>query len=737
MILKKWRQTAAFLLIFLSLTVSGTAACAPIESQATVEADAPGPTASATAVSNPTSSVTAVSPTAIPIATIDRQSFAPELDAPTPTPEPRTFNYPTATPTPTPPVFPTLPSENSVTFTLADHFGGVPTAVLVENNIAYLGVGPRLALVDISNPAAPQFIGQSPILGNSLRDIAKDGAFIYGAAGRAGLVVLDVSDPAKIEIVNAGPNYSEANPLDAQQVALSGGRVFVRNYAPSANDLIWFELPTASEPQFSGSLPLGQSEGFGVAGDLLFLPAGSGIRVAPAQNPDETISRIDAPGAIHRIRTAVQHNTLYLSYITQNSHLVIFDLTNPAEPQFVSETPFAEFPPPGETAVTDHALITSFTFGEFGYCTTTLTIFDIRQPDAPQQVGDTVDPNNCMGAMTGSGDFLYVAGRSGLRIFDTRDPANLQLVGSYTNPLGVQIVDDFLPGQPVSYFLSSEGRGSKITAVDLSQATPTRLGKLTLAPEDPVFNLLTDTPHLIAPIWNRGLAIFDTASPQAIQPIYTAPADGQSQGNYWATAVVDNVVYMPVQDRYEFVGELGAFDLQDPTNPQLAGTVFTGLNSFSTLLHEGNTLYLLGASEPRELVIINISSPLAPQLVSRLTLLQKARQIAVVNDMVYAACEGTECNSLTVIDVTDKERPFIASQWELPYGVGTAVTEENRIYYLSGNNTLWGLDVSDPVNPKMVGTLSLPGWYSNIELEGSTLYVSAGFAGLMIVNIVP
>ncbi|MCA9956368.1 MAG: hypothetical protein KC434_16685, partial [Anaerolineales bacterium] len=601
-----------------------------------------------------------------------------------------------------------------------------------EDNIAYLGVGPRLVLVDVSNPAAPQFMGQSTILGDSLRDLAKDGAFIYGAAGQAGLVVLDVSDPTDIQIANAGPNYSQAQPPNAQQIALSGGRVFVRNYAP--NDLVWFELPEPAQPQFSDSLPLGQSEGFGAVGDLLFLPAGSGIRVAQAQDPDETISRIDASGEIYRIRTAVTNNTLYLSYITQNSHLAIYDLTNPAEPQFVSETPFAEFPPLGETAVTDHALITSFTFGEFGYCSTSLTIFDIRQPNEPQQVAES-SPQNCATKLVGNGDYLYVVGRSGLRIFDTRDPANLQLVGSYSNPLGVQIVDDFLPGQPVSYFLSSEGSGSKITAVDLSQAT--LLGELTLPSEDPVFRLLTDTPHLIAPIWNRGLAIFDTAVPQAIQPIYTAPEDNISLGNYSATAVVNNVVYMPVQDRFEFTGELGAFDLQDPANPQLAGTVFTGLTSFATLLHEGNTLYLLGASEPQELVIIDISTPLAPELVSTMTLTQNVRQIAVVGDMIYATCEITVCDSLTVIDVTDKERPFISSQWQIPYDGVAAATADNRIYFLSSNNTIWALDVNDPANPKMVGNHTLPGWYSNIKLAGNTLYVSAGFAGLMVVTINP
>lgn len=733
---KKLWQTFTYFLVF--LLMSG---CLATESHSTELPATPSSTAVVTATPIIVSSTTAVSPTATPItpiATIDQQAFAPELDAPTPAPEPRQISYPTATPTPTPPVFPTLPSENSVTFTLTDQFGGVPTAVLVEDNIAYLGVGPRLVLLDVSEPSAPQLMGQSPILADSLLDIARDGALIYGAAGQAGLVVLDVSDPGNIQLVNSGPNYVQTEPPSAEQVALSGGRVFVRNRNP--NELLWFDLAAPTQPSFVDSLPLGQSEGFGTAGDLLFLPAGSGIRVAQAQNPAETISRIDAPGAISRIRTAVRQEILYLSYITQNSHLAIYDLTNPAEPQFVSETPFAEFPPPGETAVTDHTLITSFTFGEFGYCATTLTIFDIRQPDTPQQVGDTVDPQNCMRAMAGSGDFLYVAGRSGLSIFDTSDPANLRLVGSYSNPLGVQNVDDFLPGQPVSYFLSNEGRGSKITAVDLSQPTPTRLGELSLAPEDPIFRLLNDRPNLIAPIWNRGLAIFDTAVPQNIQQIYAAPDDSSLQYNHFATAVVDNVAYMPVSEQFaalQFSGELGAFDLQDPTNPQLANTIYTDLTSFGMLLHYEGYLYLLGNNEPEELVIIDISTPLAPELVSTITLPHRTRQLAVVGNKAYAVCENAVCDSLTIIDVTDKERPFISSQWQITYDAVAAATSENRVYFLSSDHTVWALDVSNAAHPKIVGTIELPGWYGDIELQGNTLYMSAHFAGLMVVTITP
>jgi hypothetical protein len=38
---------------------------------------------------------------------------------------------------------------------LVGHIGGVTDAVFVQGNYAYIGEGPRLTILDISNPASP------------------------------------------------------------------------------------------------------------------------------------------------------------------------------------------------------------------------------------------------------------------------------------------------------------------------------------------------------------------------------------------------------------------------------------------------------------------------------------------------------------------------------------------------------------------------------------------------------
>ncbi len=223
-----------FLPIFIILLL--ITACTPTEAR---------PTSIPTIVTN-TPEATAVPPeTPLPTQIPATQTPLPEATA-----VPPRYIGPTPTPTLNPPNYPMLPSENSLSFTLQNQFGGVPQAVLVDGPTAYLAVGPRLVAVDVTDPTAPRFLGQSPPASDILYDIVQIGTLVYGAAGQAGLVVLDVADPTNIQLVDAGPGYSGTNPPYAQAIDSSDGRLFVTNLGARTDDftrpvdLLWFDLNT-------------------------------------------------------------------------------------------------------------------------------------------------------------------------------------------------------------------------------------------------------------------------------------------------------------------------------------------------------------------------------------------------------------------------------------------------------------------------------------------------------------
>jgi len=111
---------------------------------------------------------------------------------------------------------------NALNVELVGQVGGWCAAVAVQGRYAYLGVGPRLVVLDVSDPEQPVVVGQTAVLHGLVRDIALSGTLAYVAADQGGLRVVDVSDPAAPR--EAG-FYD--TPGRAEGVAVSGGLAYV------------------------------------------------------------------------------------------------------------------------------------------------------------------------------------------------------------------------------------------------------------------------------------------------------------------------------------------------------------------------------------------------------------------------------------------------------------------------------------------------------------------------------
>lgn len=65
---------------------------------------------------------------------------------------------------------------------LVAQIGGITYAVAVQGGYAYLGVGPRLVVLDILNPANPTRVGQTELLSGVVEDVFLSGPYAYVAA---------------------------------------------------------------------------------------------------------------------------------------------------------------------------------------------------------------------------------------------------------------------------------------------------------------------------------------------------------------------------------------------------------------------------------------------------------------------------------------------------------------------------------------------------------------------------
>jgi hypothetical protein len=102
------------------------------------------------------------------------------------------------------------------------HIGGYTYAVALQGNYAYIGEGPSLTILDISDPASPTVVGKTDSLPDFVADIVVSGSYAYVADMYDGLRVVDVSDPTNpVEVGTCD------TPFDARGVAVAGGYAYV------------------------------------------------------------------------------------------------------------------------------------------------------------------------------------------------------------------------------------------------------------------------------------------------------------------------------------------------------------------------------------------------------------------------------------------------------------------------------------------------------------------------------
>jgi hypothetical protein len=171
---------------------------------------------------------------------------------------------------------------------LVAQIGGATYAVAAQGNYAYIGVGPRLVILDVSDPARPVVVGQTGALPGVVLGLAVAGSYAYVADRDAGLRVVDVSDPdAPVEI-----GFYDT-PGSASGVALIGSYAYVAD-GDSGLRVINVSNPAAPVEADSYDTP-GFAAGVAVAGSYVYVGDRDGgfliLRFAGAPTPTPTATR--------------------------------------------------------------------------------------------------------------------------------------------------------------------------------------------------------------------------------------------------------------------------------------------------------------------------------------------------------------------------------------------------------------------------------------------------------------
>jgi hypothetical protein len=162
---------------------------------------------------------------------------------------------------------------------LVGQIGGSVYAVALQGNYAYIGVGPRLVILNVSDQAHPAFVGQTSVLPDIVQGVAVVGDYAYVATDWSGLRIVNVANPAAPTEIGA---YD--TPGRAEGMAVVGNYAYVADYDQGLRIINIVNPATPSEVGFYDTP--GEAFGVAVAGSYAYVADFySGLRIVDVADP--------------------------------------------------------------------------------------------------------------------------------------------------------------------------------------------------------------------------------------------------------------------------------------------------------------------------------------------------------------------------------------------------------------------------------------------------------------------
>ena len=589
--------------------------------------------------------------------------------------------------------------------------GGPTQAVAVQGNYAYVGVGLRLMMLDVSNPAALREVGASTPFPYFVEDVAIGGKFAYVAAGGGGLRVVDISDPAHPNEVGhwTSPGYAEG-------VAVAGGVVYL---ADGPYGLRVIDVRNPAQPIEVGSAyPMNYAFKVAVNGHYAYVAAaGAGLLIADVTDPAHPVEvgSLDTPGYAYGI--GVGGNTVYVADGWEGVRIVnVSDPVHPSEIGFY-KTPGWAF----GVAISGNLAYVADAFKG-------LRVLDVSIGSRPKELGSSEAEGGHAGAVVVQANTAYIADRNwGLRIVDVSKTDQCRQIGTY-HPLSDAWAVD------VAGRYAYVGAGYLgLWIIDISDPShPVQAGVYDA--DGNVVGVVVSGKYAYLAVGGgrpgAGLHIVDVSTPAlpakvgffAISPYFT----GQLQGIPRDIKVVENIAYITNEPG------LMLFDISDPTKPTFLS--FTLIEPFGYaaigLQVSGKLAYV--AKENIGLAIVDVSNPSAPSVIGIDSVPKFAQDVDVAGKHAYVA--DLYSQFLRIVDVSDPQHPTTVGSFKTT-GSPVGVTASGELVYVGdGGAGIQVVDVSDASRPTLTGTFNTAGYGRKVALADKYIYVADGIGGLLVLE---
>lgn len=641
--------------------------------------------------------------------------------------------------------------------------GGVTKVIRIDGTIAWMGVGPRLVAMDISDPAAPTVIGRTDPLPGVVGDVAIGDVEPNGAGGDPNVAWVLVGDDLLVSVDIAQPHRPEPIaylPLDggARHVAVVGDDVWLDTWD---SELLGVDATDPAQPRPHGrvELPLERGNIQAVAatpGHLVLASrpdqttGGPILRIVDVREPDAPteVGTVPHPGP----RPYGSYGPVYdmvvadgLAWVlvsTDYQSLLAVDLSDPARPVVVGDLMSRELDGYYLAVADGLACVLG---GDWGHNWISMSVVDVRDPTAMSVQAsrasiEPLDTNPSGGFAVADGHAWLGADDGKLVAMDASDPAAIPEPASTTERVGdvgrLALVGDHalvaLPEAVAVLDLSQPDAPRQITQT-LVHHYPMDLavdGRLAVVSTGGAMDVIDSRLHTLDVTRPRAPVEGDSASVAGYGPVGLSTASGLA-------AIAES--------RWSANGALKLFTVAPTGTLRAAGTVEPG-GGYGDLALRGDLVAAVSpgwrASGAFRLDVIDATDPDAPVILGSEALggstgrgarvhLVLADAHAFALTRIGADPEEAVTSTLHVVRIAPPDDPEIVAQLDIPPYVYDMTLDEGYLF-LAFDDGVLVVDVRDAASPSTVITLPTSGGAIGVAAADGLVYAGCGQAGLHV-----
>ncbi|MBI5804416.1 T9SS type A sorting domain-containing protein [candidate division TA06 bacterium] len=170
--------------------------------------------------------------------------------------------------------------------------------------------------------------------------------------------------------------------------------------------------------------------------------------------------------------------------------------------------------------------------------------------------------------------------------------------------------------------------------------------------------------------------------------------------------------------------EVRLFNVADPRNPFLLKTI--SVSNYCAVVKDS---FLYIGDGNYGMWIYSIADPANPVLAARFDTTSRVRDLAISGNIAYLVGDA----ALKSVNITDPRNPTLLGSLAVS---GDDMALSGNYCYLTNGGSLTVVDVSNPASPVQVGFMNTgPGSYQQLAVKGNFAYIGAGYDGVRVVNI--